>query len=413
MRARNRIIFSIIMVLLSGQYAFSQFGFYSPLQESQPLFFHVTVFPALSPDTSQLLIFVKIENSALQFVKAGNYFKAGYELTLSVEKEDNILVSQIKRGSVKVTEFTGTQSENLFQYEFFRTFLRHGSYFLRIQLYDLETRKSVMKKQELVVPDYHTRSLVISDIVFLNEINGTLENLRPVMPPVRTEEDTAFCARIDLFSSEPSVTLFETIRNQEKTLVLDTVQIDLPQKRRIVYFRLNQDFPFGKYILSIHAVTGRAEETVRARFYIQAQNHPDTLPDLETAVAALVYIMEKKQWNQLRNAPETEQKKILKTFWKNRDPDPENEPNALEAEYYRRVTVANHEFPAFKNSRQGWKTDRGRIYILYGAPTDIERPLIRPSAEGRFEIWVYHQLQRRFVFFDKYTDGDYRLISQE
>jgi GWxTD domain-containing protein len=403
----------LLLIMAVAQGCPGQFGLFSPSHESQQLYSHVIGFPTDSPDTSQLLIFVKIENAGLQFVKTGDQFKAGYEITLSIEKEDRILFSQIKRGSVEVSKFNDTQSQH-FKYEFFRAFLRPGPYLLRIQLYDLETKKPIIKKEEFSVPDYHERSLVISDILFLNEINQrSPENMQPVMPPVRTDSDTAFCARIDLFSSESRVTLYETIQNLEKIVYRDTVQVNLSQKRKIIYFKLNQDFSFGEYTLSIRAVNSRTEETVKALFYIQAPDQSAVLPNLETAVASLVYIMDKKQWNSLRDAPESEQKQMIKAFWDNRNPDPGTGENALEAEYYRRVQYTNQQFSVFKNSHQGWKTDRGRIYILYGPPTDIDRPPIRSVTESRFEIWVYHTLQRRFVFYDKYSDGDYRLISQE
>jgi GWxTD domain-containing protein len=413
MRVRNRLAIQLLLIMAGAQVCPGQFGLFSPSHESQQLHSHVIAFPTDSPDTSQLLIFIKIENAELQFVKTGDQFKAGYELTLSVENNNHILFSQIKRGSVKVPRFNDTQSRH-FKYEFFRAFLRPGTYILCIQLYDLETKEPIVKKEELSVPDYRERSLVISDILFLNEIKQqSLEDLQPVMPPIRTASDTAFCARIDLFSSESRVTLYETIKTQEETVYRDTVQLNLVQRRKIIYFKLNQDLLFGEYILSIRAVNSRAEETVKARFYTQAQDQSATLPNIETAVAALVYIMDKKQWNALQDASEDEQKQIIKTYWKNRNPDPDSGENALETEYYRRVRYANRQFSVFKNNYQGWKTDRGHVYILYGPPTDIDRPLVRSATEGRFEIWVYHQLQRRFVFYDKYSDGDYRLISQE
>jgi GWxTD domain-containing protein len=412
MRARNRLTIQLLLIIAGAQGCPGQFGLFNPSHESQQLHSHVIALATDSPDTSQLLIFVKIENAELQFVKTGDQFKAGYELTLSVENKDHILFSQIKRGSVKVPRFNDTQSRH-FKYEFFRAFLRPGTYILHIQLYDLETKKPIVKKEELSVPDYSERSLVISDILFLNEITQrSLEDLQPVMPPIRTASDTAFCARIDLFSSESRVILYKTIKN-EKIVYRDTVQLNLSQRRKIIYFKLNQDLFFGEYTLSIRAVNSRAEETVKARFYIQTQNQSATLPNPETAVAALVYIMDKKQWNALQDASEGEQKQIIETFWENRNPDPGSGENALETEYYRRVQYANQQFSVFKNNNQGWKTDRGHIYILFGPPTDIDRPLIRSATEGRFEIWIYHQHQRRFVFYDKYSDGDYHLISQE
>lgn len=93
-------------------------------------------------------------------------------------------------------------------------------------------------------------------------------------------------------------------------------------------------------------------------------------------------------------------------FWRER----ELEGKGLKKEYYDRVAYANDQFP-FINT-DGWKTDRGRVYIKYGEPDVIER---RPSTSGDrpYVIWVYHDIEGgcKFLFVDESGFGDYKLKS--
>jgi len=79
-------------------------------------------------------------------------------------------------------------------------------------------------------------------------------------------------------------------------------------------------------------------------------------------------------------------------------------------EYYRRVDIANRRFSSSREM-DGYKSDQGRIFILYGSPSRTER-LFSPSSPAR-EVWTYTQLKKRFIFEDQRRSGIYVLISIE
>lgn len=82
-----------------------------------------------------------------------------------------------------------------------------------------------------------------------------------------------------------------------------------------------------------------------------------------------------------------ERDQFIRQFWQRRDTGPSGGAN-VRAEHYRRVAYANQHFAA---SMPGWKTDRGKIYIMYGSPNSIEA---HPSGEGQpFEIWHYDEIR--------------------
>lgn len=127
----------------------------------------------------------------------------------------------------------------------------------------------------------------------------------------------------------------------------------------------------------------------------------------------------------LRLKSESERQHFVAQFWLRRDPDPSTARNEFREEHYRRIAFANQHFAGHE---PGWKTDRGRIYILYGPPDEIEShptggPYRAPVSEGGgqhqtfpFEAWLYHHIAGRgnnviMEFVDKTRTGDYVLAA--
>jgi len=122
---------------------------------------------------------------------------------------------------------------------------------------------------------------------------------------------------------------------------------------------------------------------------------------------------------------DAERERFIEAFWRRRDPDPTTEINEFREEHYRRLAYANEHFTA---AVPGWKSDRGRIYIIHGPPDAIEKhpsagTYNRPPHEGGgstqaypFEVWFYRELEGvgtdvELEFVDVSLTGEYRLVS--
>ena len=82
--------------------------------------------------------------------------------------------------------------------------------------------------------------------------------------------------------------------------------------------------------------------------------------------------------------PDEEREQFIEQFWLRRDPTPDTEENEFKEEHYRRIAYANEHYAS---GIPGWKTDRGRIYIIYGPADEIEShpsggTYERPMEEG-------------------------------
>ncbi len=140
----------------------------------------------------------------------------------------------------------------------------------------------------------------------------------------------------------------------------------------------------------------------------------------------VVYIITPEEltaFKQLSNDEERDQ--FIEQFWQRRDPTPDTPENEYREEHYRRIAEANEKFPA---GIPGWKTDRGRIYIIWGPPDEIERHPTggnyeRPMEEGGgttstfpFEEWRYRNMEGvgqdvKLEFVDPCICNDYHLTS--
>src|SRR6202140_3303752 len=104
---------------------------------------------------------------------------------------------------------------------------------------------------------------------------------------------------------------------------------------------------------------------------------------LNEDVAYIITDEERATFKRLQTDEEREQ--FIEQFWLRRDPTPDTVENEFKEEHYRRIAYANEHYAS---GIPGWKTDRGRIYITFGPPDEIEShpsggPYARPPGRGR------------------------------
>ncbi|MGB9664697.1 MAG: GWxTD domain-containing protein [Ignavibacteria bacterium] len=114
-----------------------------------------------------------------------------------------------------------------------------------------------------------------------------------------------------------------------------------------------------------------------------------------------------KRWNSLTDIDA--KRNFLFNFWKSRDPNPNTPENERKIEYFERVKKADEMFRGTRE--KGWRSDRGRVYIVYGEPSEIDRYPNEMDAYP-YEIWSYNNIEGGviFVFGDITGTGQMILI---
>jgi GWxTD domain-containing protein len=121
---------------------------------------------------------------------------------------------------------------------------------------------------------------------------------------------------------------------------------------------------------------------------------------LEEEVPYIITDEERSAFLRLQTNEEREQ--FIEAFWQRRDPTPDTVENEFKEEHYRRIAYANERF---SSGIPGWRTDRGRMYIMWGPADQVESHTQgelynRPMTEGggqtttyAYETWTYHYME--------------------
>jgi len=188
-------------------------------------------------------------------------------------------------------------------------------------------------------------------------------------------------------------------------------------------FATDKDFTFKFEADSIYTVTLSGGETellelpYNGIYHFQTDisqtegltlfHFDDGFPEIASPLQAIVplrYLTTKNEYDQLLNYHDY--KIAVDSFWLERASNqPERAKNMI-ARYYTRVQDANETFSSYQ---EGWKTDRGIIYIIYGPPSEVYR-------KNDEEEWIYGErgnpMSIKFYFYEvenPFTDNDYRL----
>ena len=168
-----------------------------------------------------------------------------------------------------------------------------------------------------------------------------------------------------------------------------------------------EKFEQGKYEFTIHIKSGKAERSQKNNFTIVWQNMPLTLQDPADAIPPLEIIMKPEDFNALNSGSSLEKMKKLHAYWRTQDPTPNTAYNERMATFYQRVDYADFNY-ATGRLLNGATTDRGKVYILYGAPTKIERTFIPGDAPT--ETWTYANNVGKIFHFDAHgSPPEYKL----
>lgn len=127
-------------------------------------------------------------------------------------------------------------------------------------------------------------------------------------------------------------------------------------------------------------------------------------------LSQIKYIVNDKTWKEInRNKSLSTSEKVLR-FWESNNPK-ESQSNSLQDIFYNRILQADRKFSVHRY-KQGWQTDRGRIYIKFGEPDEIS---VENNPIGKYptQTWFYYRLNKTFIFYDRSRIEDYKLYNKE
>lgn len=379
-------------------------------------FYNVEVsrFPTNNPDSSKVVLYLKVLYDDLQFVKYDSVFQAKYEVSLVAFDMDDIQVdSDIDRRSVEVNSFEETNSRDRSDRARYTFVLDNAQYKFTVGLMDMDTRKTTYRKFTVDLKKFIQGTLQLSDLVIVDNIispdSGQLSFDPNVIDKLTDRSKNYYIYYMATGKPGPATLEGTVLTTEGKELRThrDTIMVDsIPQGHFISMD--TKGLNYSKYVYRLKLTEADTTVERRKEFQVGWAGLSNQVTNLDNAIDQMVYVLSNKEINKMKKADPEEKRKMFTGYWKKRDPSPGTEENELMDEYYRRVNLATEQFST--SIREGWRTDRGMVYILFGAPNDIDRHPFELGSKP-YQIWYYFDLNRQFVFMDETGFDDYRLIT--
>ncbi len=378
--------------------------------------FHDDIVALAVPDDfsmNRLNVYVEVAYDELQFVKLEDGYQASYEISVVIFDQDGEQENgKIWKQTVSVQDYDQTNKQGIFDLSDEQFDLKPATYDVIVTLQDLETTFASKHKHTVHLRDFSKRNLALSSITFAKVTEDSLgvKSIRPeVTDPLKGlgQEIFAYFEIYHSHSGDQATLEYRISGERTKTRIEETHNITLAEGRTIDYFKIPSDsLEHDSYKLAITVTNGIEKATTEKPFYIRWSGIPASSEDLETAIEQIKYIATKSEWDKIRKASDNKKLEEFKRFWQRHDPTPGTEANEAMEAHYARVEYANENFSA--TQQKGWRTDMGMVYILLGAPDDVERNPF-PRGSNPYEIWQYYRFNRSFVFVDYTGFGDFHL----
>jgi GWxTD domain-containing protein len=373
-------------------------------------------FRSAKPGMTRLDIFIEVPYNEIQFVKTGDLFESKYTATISVFAEDKEKLIEEKSWDEKidVADFPHTTSPSNFNISIKSFDLPSGKYFIRTSIEDKDSRKEFVSSNMFTIRDLTTLPN-ISDLMFIAKqtmVSGSSKILPNVTREISVQKD-GIPLFFELYSNLPAKIILEFyISDKDKKLLYsDTLSRKIDSGKTQIFHNVKiNTLGLGTYLIgvSLKDSTNKIISSTIKSFQSRWIGVPSVINDLDKAVAQLVYIATSSEKKYIESAPGKDEKiKRYLEFWKKKNPNPAMEDNRVFDEYYRRINYANENFSHYT---EGWRTDRGMVYITLGPPNNIDRHPFDYDSKP-YEVWEYYEMNQQFVFMDENGFGDYRLFT--
>lgn len=365
---------------------------------------------------TRLDVFIEVPYNEIQFVKKADLFESNYTATISVFAEDKEKLIEEKTWDEKidVNDFPHTTSPTNFNISIKSFELPPAKYFIRTAIEDNDSRKNFVSTNMFTIRDLNSLPN-ISDLMFIAKqtlVAGSNKILPNVTREISVQKD-GIPLFFELYSNSVcKVNLEFYVTDKDKKIIYaDTLARNIDSgKTQIFHNVMVNGLGLGTYLIgvSLKDTNNRIIASTLKSFQSRWIGVPSVINDLDKAIAQLVYIASSSEKNYIESAPTKEEKiKRYLEFWKKKNPNPAVEDNRVFDEYYRRINYANENYSHYT---EGWRTDRGMIYITLGPPNNIDRHPFDYDSKP-YEIWEYYDLNQQYVFMDENGFGDYRLIT--
>ena len=386
-------------------------------EEPEPFDVDAITFRGSVPGTSRVDVFARVPYSLLGFFQQDDQYVASYEISIDLQDGDG--KSYAEKSWTEEISTTFSESSSPSSYSLVRHVIDAppGEYKIVSVIRDLEIRTPVRVSHDVEVRSFPPDSFSLSDIMLVGRLSQDQGKkvIIPNVSPNTANLPNGFHAFLEAYNMDSLAgirTRTEVVDEYGKDVLVEEGEHTLNPGRNQIFIKVdNSQFSMGDYSLRIHALKedGSAELAMAEKtFIVRWLGMPRASKDLDLAIDQLQYIENPGETDHITEAPdEPEKRKRFMEFWQKRDPTPNTARNEKMEEYYIRVQFANKNFAHYI---EGWRTDMGMVYIIFGSPNNVDRHPFDIDSKP-YEIWSYYDLNHQFTFVDQTGFGDYRLTT--
>lgn len=392
------------------------------------IYFDAVCFKSNIDTLSRIDIFTIVPYQTLFFVKSGDIYSANFTITASVYNENGDKIKEETREkSILEKDYYITQGGRAnFSYSQIIFHIPRGKYNIVVQVYDTYSKKTYQKSRNITALNFSDYLFAISSLLIASSIeqSGDRNIVTPHLSDNVGDLSDGFFIFFETYNStaiDSADFVYEIYDNKNKLVerskktrlyVKDSIKqhyikipfLNISSKDsytiKLLALNKSESLTYSENdILALSERSIRFEKTLSS--YI--------MEDLDKAITQLRYVANQSEIDYINSAEnKTEKERRFIEFWKNLDPSPNTERNEAFEQYYSRIEYANK---VFRSYTEGWRTDKGMVYIIFGRPINEER--YGTMSDGRIlERWTYSN-GKQFIFIDNSGFGDFRLYSPQ
>jgi len=376
--------------------------------------YEVVSFPGKTFQNAETHVYIWIWNTHLQYVTMDSVYSARYQINIGISNQKGASVlTEDKTYGVTEKNYAITIDPKAQRVHRFEFQLPPEGYLFKIRLLDMNSNRSRSQERKKTVRAFEKNQLAVSDVLFVSESDTGSIKAENVIPSFRipVQEEVYLYTEVVSPENANAIKIESTLKQKNGKDGFNFSQ-DIIPKREItkVFLQINKESMVqGENQLYVKVTSEGQSKSVRKDLqFVSGTQAFEGLP-VDDMIGPLLYVTDGDDWKNLNNASDEERDSVFQAFWDKRDPSPGSPQNELFDEFYRRVDLATRNFGYSR--KDGWKTDRGRVFIVFGPPDRVERGTPSRYTQGDYEVWYYDDLREKFVFFDEYGFGDFRLVS--
>ena len=363
--------------------------------------------PLADKENIKVSVHLKIPYTELQFIRSGEKYFAHYEIGVYITDDGKERIAgEIWSDSLWLDSYQDTRKNTNTVLSVKSFVVPASELFLNVRVTDLYTKKSKILTDGLDQSKMYDTDLSLGNIMIVdNKIPGETE---PIMDQSFYEIIDTLQFTVRLLGNNDPYTISYELRVKDETKANQSLPLNHtgPIDSLLNFVIPLTDMHYANYTIYVAATDGAGNAVkTKTHFRVRLRGVNFDVVDIDEAIKQLVYLADDRKIREILTGGEDEKLEQFKEFWSALDPTPGTIENELMEEYYRRVAFS---IEAFTVVQDGWKTDRGMIYILFGPPDEIQRGPFEVDRKP-YQVWEYYRIGKQFIFRDETGFGDYRL----